>query len=926
MSNSFPHPFNNYPTSAVRGGNNYVNSLPPQAIPKSKKNSKWKRATLDRFEIIGVNQINKNKVFDEYYKMVGGSVSFHDFSELPEFLREVRDVRAEVDLPTTIKHYDILGLIVNTIVGEYLNLSTKYKVTASDEVTMNEMLREKTRRIDEYASQVWSAELELILMEQGINPKEAKFKSEEEQQAYIQQVEQIKRDNTPRQIELDLRKNFKTRAVEWAERKLELDYELFKMNEFDMLESTSYMLTGRWFREYKLNYDSYEPRHWKSRETFISEEEDLKYPQKGEYIGRVRLMTPSQIINEYGTKLTPVQIQRLTGYYDEEISESNGSHTNIGTKSFDTLSKTWFGEDYITPLENYHQYQFGKELETLSGIPMGNRVVGDKEVPSWIPTLLTNFKTDRIISNGRIDIDVRQDVIQVTEAYWKSPERVGLLTYLNEEGLITQDIVTDDLLPEFLEAYGIKKVNTISLEDAQGKPQINTIVYTYIPQVRWGCKINKANSYLEDDVYLGGDILPYQVKGGVSNVYDIQLPVAGIVDVAPIRKALPYQRDYNVLLNQIYMMLEKEIGLFFLLDFNYLPSEFKDMPSTEEILVNVKAMAKDLGLLPADFSKQNTAGGSNINSMVAQDMSYTNHIIGKLNIANQYKMLALEQVGINPQRMGTPQKYDTAEGLKMGQQAVFNQTSNIFNILENARLSALDIHLAIAQYCEKNTKSITLFGTQSDSDVYLMQFVDENFHLRQLGAYPTSDSKKAKELESVKAQIIANNTLGGDILGFAAIATSDTMSGLMNVARDAYRRQQEELQAKREHEQSLLDKQLEAQAQKDKDDRDFMEASKEKDRRTDIAIAAIQANAKATDANASIAELDFMNKNLDRIAEANIKQSGIDLEQQKIDLMKDKQAQEKTTKIDETNLRLLELEEKRKAREAQERISIRNKN
>ena len=53
-------------------------------------------------------------------------------------------------------------------------------------------------------------------------------------------------------------------------------------------------------------------------------------------------------------------------------------------------------------------------------------------------------------------------------------------------------------------------------------------------------------------------------------------------------------------------------------------------------------------------------------------------IADRVRLAEVYKNLAFEQVGFNPQRLGNPVKYETAEGVKQSQDASFSQTEVYF--------------------------------------------------------------------------------------------------------------------------------------------------------------------------------------------------------------------------------------------------------
>src|SRR5690606_4131340 len=131
--------------------------------------------------------------------------------------------------------------------------------------------------------------------------------------------------------------------------------------------------------------------------------------------------------------------------------------------------------------------------------------------------------------------------------------------------------------------------------------------------------------------------LPYQIKGD-SNIYDVKLPVSGIISSNFIaNKIRPYQIAYNICLNQIMNMMEKELGLFFLFDINLLPTEYKVYGDTDQALMKLQDFIKDTGIAPIDTNKQNTQQNmSQANTFMYQDLSYTNHISARMQWAENY--------------------------------------------------------------------------------------------------------------------------------------------------------------------------------------------------------------------------------------------------------------------------------------------------
>ena len=187
----------------------------------------------------------------------------------------------------------------------------------------------------------------------------------------------------------------------------------------------------------------------------------------------------------------------------------------------------------------------------------------------------------------------------------------------------------------------------------------NTMYEFWIPEVWRGVKINAGNSLLGDNIYLDVEPLPYQVKGD-SDTFEVLLPVTGIISDSVAHRLRPFQVGYNICMNQIWNLLEKEIGMFFLFDINYLPSEYKDYGDIEESLMKLRDFAKDVGIVPMDTSKQGMQGNvPQMNTLMTQDISFDKQINSRVSLATFYYQKALEQIGITPARLGQATTFET---------------------------------------------------------------------------------------------------------------------------------------------------------------------------------------------------------------------------------------------------------------------------
>jgi len=899
--------------------------LPLQTIPKYRKTPEWEKENMDRLEEIGVSQVSENIEFRDYYRMVEGRVVHADYQPVPEITRDIVQLRNEIDLPSYIKHFDLMGIIINQIIGEYDNHQDKIKIDSLDEFAQNEYSRSKNQQLQKYIQQTFDIEIKTTLARDGFPIDKTDFKSEEEQQQYMQALEQEKaKIIPPAEMQRQLNKDFKVRIVEWAEHVWEGDRKKFSLGLLEKEELKDYLLTGRYFRHYRLGYDNYQPEHWRVEETFFSQDLDIKYPQDGEYVGRVFRLSASDIIQKYGHLLTHNQQIALTKTFsssregEEKYNLNNPSKRPVkeireplGMQTFDLTEQ--FQDALQQPLG---------EASYVDGIGE------EKTVPYWIEGYKdgNGFLANNVSIGLREDINVRSDTYQVTEGYWRGFQLVSFLYYEDERGIPDMTMVTEELLTEFIKENNIKKLKTTTIEEFAKNPKINSMAYTYIPMIYQGKKIKGVKDGKEKDIYFDIKELPFQLKGD-SNLYDLKLPVGGIIANSFARKIRPYQFGYNVAMNQITNLLEKEIGMFFLMDINFLPSEFKDMGDSKTMLTELRNMAKEIGFMPVDFSKKNIEGASAANAgFQSQNISYAAEVQYRMQLADRYKMLALEQIGITPQRMGTPTGGETAEGIRQGVTASYAQTDGIYAPFNEANRKTTELHLTVAQHSEKSGKDISVFYRKDAGDIATMTFSDEKFHLRQLGVIPVSDSKTRKNIEQLRNVLLNNNTMGSDMLEYAELFTADSMVELISIGRRSREEKQQQEQAQHQRELELLDKDAQNQAAKEEAAAMREEASKERDRETDIEEANIRAVGAAVDNNAEAGQLSNLIKILDQGIKKENNQQQHSLKEEELSHKKEMDKKSLGLQEQDMSLKMKQLKAKMEEIKANERISIRNKN
>lgn len=803
---------------------NRTDILPPLTVRKKVKEGKdWQRAVMDSFEYIGLDQFKENLPFWDYYRMVDGKMAYQELKDVIPSMNGIQDVLNDVGVDTFLKHYDLLGLIVNNLVGQVINMSDKFTIVDLSEIAENEVIRKKTENFRELINKQIQLEVDLLLAKEGLTPENQEFQSEEEQQAFVQQLEQRKKQLVPESLKTFNKYSFKSAGLKWANATKEKDEEYLELDKCRKNEFKDKLLTGRIFREYKISLDKYYIRSWSPKNTFFSKEVSSEYVQKGAYVGRVNFMTPQEVVDEYGYAMNTETQRKLLGGNKDWRSFIGADSASFSSSD---ISEVFFGTPTRVPFTQANEYGFYLGLEDYLGVPMGTQYLTDKGgniIDSYsrnLPRPTGNIGNYRNYAKVlRDDFVHRNDLCLVTEVYFKAQDLWGYLTYEDPEtGQLITEQVTEDILPDFIKSNNIDVTFKESREDIVTSFEANTLKWTLRPVVYEGLKIQSAN--LDEPLYVYCRPCEHQIKGDTD--FEVLLPVAGYIGKALAPKIMPYQSAFNLFNNQMRSLIEKELGMFVAMDLNLISSETENWGDAEEALITFRNIAKETGMFPMNLS----GDGQNPAQLGAQlapiNMSVAPQIESRLRLAENAKMSAFEVAGYNPQFFMQSTKYETAEGIKMSNDMMTTQLAELFEDFSYYERKAWDLHLSVAQYCQSHQKDLTINYTKSDGSLIFLKLVDPDFPLRRFGFIASKNSKKKKALEEFKTHVIQMNTLQEDLYDLAQLRLSDTMTETMDVLRRAreYREEQAELGYQRE--QELVKQRIEGerQLQNEKEDRE----------------------------------------------------------------------------------------------------------
>lgn len=895
---------------------------------KVKESKDWQRSVMDGFEWIAVDQFHENLSFTDYYRMYEGKLSFQELSEVAPHMEDIQGLLDGVGIPTFLRHYDLLGVITNGLVGQYLSFRDKYHVTDTGEIAENEFLRHKNDEAHDFLGNIIQNTIQQALVKAGFDPSGQKqFETPEEEQQYNQQLEQAREKFKPQDTFRSTSSTFKTLGVQWGEATLDKDKEMFNFNGLEKEEFKDFLLSGRSFRHFRIGFDEYEPERWDPKAVFFSKEIESKNVQDGEYVGRLHFYTPSECIRRYGHFINSKQQKELLGG-QENWKGFVGDGFFEGT--VENAVNSNFNKQARVPFSNHTDYNFYLALQEDLDIPMGTETLFNNdgttsEQDRYLPKLRGDHhgRYHGYANILRNDFDHRADLCQVTEAYFRAYNLWGYLTYHDANGTVVTEEVTEDILKDFLEENNITQKFTETTVEIVEDFEPGTLKWVYRPVAFKGIKIQSEN--LKEPLYLDIKECEHQIKGD-SN-FDIKLPVAGLVGGASVASKIePYQAKHNLAMNQIYSLLEKELGTFFLMDTQMIPSEFEEWGDAEEALLAVRNIAKNVGIMPVATSGDAQRNDNNFNQFSTYNLSNSQQINDRVSIAEFSKSKAYEVVGITPPQINQPNDYKTAEGVKVSQEAGYAQTADIFETFNLFVKGATELHLSVAQYCQSNNKDNSMYYTKSDGSVAFLKMTDPYFPLRRIGLIATQDSGKRKELQTYKDYLLNTNTIGSDTLEIAKLIGSDAMSEAVEIARISGERRQAQEQQKLQAQNEGIKAQQEGQAQLDQSGWDRDEISNQRDRDTRIQVAELQAAGRAADKESDQASFDAIERIADRSLKENQFEHARDMDLKGFNKDEKAATDQKNQKMEELKLRAKELEEKTASRKSNEFIAVVNKN
>lgn len=350
----------------------------------------------------------------------------------------------------------------------------------------------------------------------------------------------------------------------------------------------------------------------------------------------------------------------------------------------------------------------------------------------------------------------------VVRGYWISKRKIGKVTYYDEMDNV-QSLLVD-------ENY---KKGTIPTEIS--------VEWGWINQWYKGIKIGP-------DIY---HVKPFKLLDYcplIGLAYDIKnTEVKSLID-----RMKPFQVIYNVCMNQMFDLLKKEIGNVGVVNIRRVP-RVKDGDAQDDIDM-WEMEARERGIMFDDDSPENTKAPVT-NTSVAKniDLTRTNEIQARYNLAVQMKNECWELVGMSKQRLGSISASETATGTNTAISQSYSQTEPLFIAHEYLLLQVYQAIIDAAQYIESQKPESTISYINSKGESAFIQVNGIDIKFRDLKIFPTNrpeDKKFFEELRLLAQPLLQNGGSFADVIELYSTDSVRQMKKVFNTLRE----KQEELQ------------------------------------------------------------------------------------------------------------------------------------
>ena len=721
----------------------YLNIFPDQfKTEKEKRDESWIKNTMDYFANKAYAEYIKNRdTFVKNYDLVKGILRMEDFYQEPQVKSFTEMLTQDLELPAYVKHYSIITTPINNLVGEISKRPDAFRVKAFDDDSKSEELEYKTEILQNYVLSNARKQLIEKMLIAGQDPEEV-----DPEELQTMSFEQVKDD-------ID---TYTSVAEKWANHVLTATKAEFTLKEKSEDAFRDMLISAReYYHVYEDNSKlGYNIEVANPKNTWFLTTPDRKYISdptgraQGAYAaGTVQVMELSEII-ESVPDLTKEEIDHLRSSL-QDYGLINVRESNLGNPAVSP------GIDSVT-------------YDTYDPAVLQTRMIIESEMKENNDGLKDFLGlTSNVSSFGYKYVVVR--------CYWLSKRKIGKLIYIDDLGN-EQSILVD-------ENYKSGDI-----------PTQQSLEWGWVNQWYQGIKIGP-------DIY---HVKPFKLLN-YCPIIGINYEVKNTEARSLVDLMKPFQVLYNVCMNQLYKLLEKEVGKVYLTSIRHIPVP-KDGDAQDALDV-WEMEARNRGVVFIDDSPENLKSPSSFNQFRDIDLTRTQEIQSRYTLAQQLKNECWELIGMTRQRLGSITPSESATGTNAAITQSYAQTEPLFVAHEYVLGQLYQAIIDASLYVESKKPQSTISYITSEGESAFVQVNGTDLRFRDLKVFLTNrpeDKKLFEEIRSLSQAVLQN---GGSLHDIIELYSTNSMRQMKRVFKNLKERQEQLEDQKMQMEQQKLEQQ-----------------------------------------------------------------------------------------------------------------------
>ena len=444
-----------------------------------------------------------------------------------------------------------------------------------------------------------------------------------------------------------------------------------------------------------------------------------------------------------------------------------------------------YTEAYDRLYDKIDEKKLDKLLEMSGATPGGNKY--GKDAPAFDYNHV-EFKTVR--GNGDKSF-LDKNTIVVYHATWKSYKKVGFVDYLDENGEMQSEVVSENYMATGMEI-----------------------------SIKWDWIIETWEGYrLGDDLYAGIAPVEYQ-HVSAENPNSQKLPYFGTTinegkSLISILKPLQYM--YIIIWYRLELALARDKGRIFTMDITQIPKSMNIDPA--KWLHYISSLGINfVNPYEEGWNIPGREGGkpSQFNQMTASDMSMTNTIGQYIEIMNKLEDMISELSGVSAQRQGSISSNELVGNVERSVQQSSYITEYIFWAHNQVKKNVLRALVNTAKEAWRDSSKTHLQYILNDASRAFIT-LSEDFFYEDFDIFISDSTKDSQDLQMIKSLYQPAMQNGASILDIAEIMTLDNISEIKTKLKQIEKRraemEQQAADAENQRQAQLIELQNQAKAE-----------------------------------------------------------------------------------------------------------------